>query len=230
MVSPDRPLMLRNGAKLEVHDLIAPVEDFIAHIGDEMRQLAESYSMPDGTFGITSQADAWAVFVAVARARTKQVKHLRIADRMTTIKTAVVMRADGHALAGSVDPVKMSETLELDFHELTFMERPKDRYAAYTEAMRLGLLSPVGMRMLEHPDEDAQTADANARRVIEERNEFAGLLAARNMSADPGADGENLAQLQGRLGGLSRGLNNTDPDGEGDDDGRTADQPERAAG
>ena len=46
-----------------------------------------------------------AVFAAVAKARTKMVKHLRRSDRETQWKSAVIMRADGHRLAVLIEQI-----------------------------------------------------------------------------------------------------------------------------
>jgi hypothetical protein len=223
-VSPERPLLLRNKATFEVHDLIVPVESFLADIDGDISAIADAYNLPPAALDRSKAGDDFAIFTAVAKARERQEKHLRRADLETSIKSAIIMRADGHSATAALDPERVARSLELEYQRSTFMERPKDRFESYRAELSLGLASPVDLRMREHPSEDKATATTNAKDTIEERNEFNELLAERNMSADAGQDGENLAQLQGRLGGLARMGQAAPGPRTGDDDDDRAEQ------
>jgi hypothetical protein len=225
VLTSEHALMLRNSATLTAVDLIVHVTEFIEDMNQEFGELAENYGVPVGVIDTSrASSDGHAEFVAVAKQREKQAKHLRWADIQTSIKTAIIMRAEGHPATFSVDPAKFARAFQLKYQAHTFAERFKDRLENYKAAMSIGLMSQVDARMLEEPDEDRATAEGNSRETIKERNEFNLLLAQLNMPADAGQDGENIAQLAGRLGGQARGPTST-PDG--NEDERRDQRPEQ---
>ena len=199
-VTPEYPLMLRDG-KFEVHDLSVPVTEFLEHIASHEASLAEAYRVPVGVLNSARTVDSFSEHAAIAKQRDDQIKFLRMADVETSIKTAIVMRADSHPDTGELDPQAVSDTFAVKYQALTFLERPADRFAAYNAEMGLGLASPVDLRQREHPDEDRATAHARQLETLLERNEFNSLQARHQLATDPSEDGENLAQQQGRVGG-----------------------------
>jgi hypothetical protein len=92
---------------------------------------------------------------------------------------------------------------------MSFQANPKDRWDSYTKELSLGLTDHVALRQREHPEEDAATAEAAVLASISKRNKFSNLLAQHNLPGDASQDSNNLAQLQGRLGGMAR----PNPDG-----------------
>ena len=224
VLTSEHALNLRNDGAFSVHDLIVPVQEFLADMDSIEREIAESYGVPVGVINTQHTTDDHREFVAVSKQRQKQAKSLHVADVETSIKTAIIMRAEGHPLTARLDPERFKRTFQLKFAPHTFAERPKDRLANYRDAMALGLMDQVTARMLEHPDEDEATAEREVRATIDRRNEFANLLAVRNLSGDPGQDGDNIAALQGRTGGLMRAAN-SNPDG--DDERRINDNEQQ---
>jgi hypothetical protein len=215
----EHPILLRGG-ELTAIDLINPVREWIEQMDADIEALAESYGVTRGAVDRSKSADAWQEHVQISEHRESQIPSLLAADRQTSIKASIIMRADGHPDAGPIDPRKVAEKLRIVFQGHTFHERPADRMDFYEKERSAGLASHVDQRMREHPSEDREQARAAVKATIEERNEFAELLAARNLSADAGQDSDNLAQLQGRLGGMTR-----TPNPDGNDERR--DQPEQ---
>jgi hypothetical protein len=199
----EKPIMLRGGT-FDVADLITPVKEFLDQMNDEQGEIAEDYGVPVGVIDGSRSSDPWREFQAIARQRGRQTKQLRHADLETQIKAAIIMRAEGHPAAREIDPELFARGLEVKFQAATFLERPRERLEFYEKALSLGILDHVMVRMLEHPDEPFGVAEAHVRESIERRNEFAGLLAARNLPANAGQDFDTVQQLQGRLGGMSR--------------------------
>jgi hypothetical protein len=212
VLSPEHPLMLRKGV-FSVHDLVVGVEDFIAEMDDEWEAVAEAYGVHRGVVDKSKSTDPYADHTAVARVRDQMIPHLRRADLETSIKTAVVMRADGHPLTGKLPPERVKRAISVSFQELSFQSNPKDRWDSYTKELSLGLTDHVALRQREHPEEDAATAEAAVLASIKKRNKFSNLLAQHNLPGDASQDSNNLAQLQGRLGGMAR----PNPDGNDDD-------------
>jgi hypothetical protein len=205
----ETPIMLRAG-EFEVADLINPVKEWIEQMDSDIEALAESYGVTRGAVDKSKSADRWTEFVDVSEHRESQIPHLLLSDMETSVKAAIIMRADGHPRAGAIDPKKVSDKLRIVFQGHTFHERPSDRMDFYEKERSAGLASHVDQRMREHPHEDREQAAAAVEATIEERNKFSEMLAARNLPADAGQDADNLAQLQGRQGGMTR---NSNPDG-----------------
>ena len=205
----EQPVYLRDGV-LEVLDLINPVKEWLDQMDADIEALAESYGVTRGAVDKSKSTDRFEEFTDISRQRDKQIPSLHAADRETCIKLAIIMRADGHRDTGTIDPGLVADKLKIQFQALTFVERPKDRMEFYALERSAGLASHVDQRMREHSDEDRATATAAVEATIEERNRFAAMLAERNLSADAGQDGDNLAQLQGRLGGTQK----SNPDGQ----------------
>jgi hypothetical protein len=205
----EHPIMLRNG-ELDVVDLINPVKDWIEQMDADIEALAESYGVTRGAIDKSKSGDPWREHVQISEHREGQIPHLMRAELETATKTAIIMRTDGHPAAGTIDPRRVQERLRITFRAHTFHEKPGDRMDFYAKERSAGLASHVDQRMREHPTEDREQARAAVKATIEERNEFAELLAARNLPLDAGQDADNLAQLQGRIGGMTRDSN---PDG-----------------
>jgi hypothetical protein len=220
VLTSEHALMLSHAAKLEAVDLIVPVEEFIRDMDEMFGEIAESFGVPVGVIDTSkASSDGYAEFVAVAKTRQQQAKYLHWADIETSMKTAIIMRAEGHPATFSIDPARFAKTFSIKFQAHTFGERLSDRLKGYEAGMGLGLMDQVTARMLENPDEDAATAEREVRATIKRRNEFSNLLAKHNLAGDAGQDGDNIAQLQGRLGGQAQP---SDPDG---DDERQRQQP-----
>jgi ribosome biogenesis protein Tsr3 len=207
----EHPLMFRNG-EFQAVDLITPVAEFLNHTNDEEGEIAEAYGVPVGVIDSSrsTKDTRWMEFQAVARHRQEMIPHLRAADLETQIKTAIIMRAEGHAQARNIKVARFAETLRVKFQKQTFLEMPSERLKFYREAMSLGLHDPVSVRMLEHPEETFEEAKRESMATRELRAEFNEFEASRNLATDAGQDADSLAQLQGRLGGMTR---NTSPDG-----------------
>ena len=199
-MSPERPLMLKQ-AEFQVHNLVVEVGPFQDEIDSETEDIAEAYSVHSGVIDRSKSVDSWADHTAVARVRDKMIPHVLASDIETSIKTAVILRADGHSAGAVLDPVKVAKSISVKFQALSFQANPKDRWDSYTKEGSLGLADLVTWRMREHPEEDETTATANSWKVLKRRAEFQGFMAERNITADAGQDGENLAQRQGRVGG-----------------------------
>jgi hypothetical protein len=213
VLSPERPLMFRQGV-FEVHDLTVSVDDFIAEMDDEWEAIAEAYGVHRGVVDKSKSTDPFADHTAIARVRDQMIPHLRRADLETSRKTAVVMRADGHPLTGKLPPERVRKALTVEFQAMSFQANPTDRWDSYVGELSLGLTDHVALRQREHPEESADVAEAAVLASIEKRNKFSNLLAQHNLPADASQDSNNLAQLQGRLGGMAR----PNPDGNDEDD------------
>jgi hypothetical protein len=213
----EHPIYLQGGV-LDVVDLINPVKEWLDQMDADIEALAESYGVTRGAVDKSKSLDRWTEFIDVSKHREEQIPTLSRADRLTSIKAAIIMRAEGHPASGAIDPKRVADKLKIQHQAMTFLERPKDRMEFYALERSQGLASHVDQRMREHADEDRAAALAAVKATIEERNEFDAMLAERNLSTDAGQDADNLAQLQGRLGGMTR---NSSPDG---NDERRTDQ------
>ena len=209
-VSPEHPMILRGGSTFEVHDLIVPVKEFLEQLDAEEEAIAEAYGVPRGALDKSTDADPWMTHQAVAKVREQQIKYLRRADRETSIKTAIIMRADRHPRARDLPPERVASALTLTYAEHTFLERPQDRYEAWRQELSLGLADHADLRMRLHPDEDKKTAMERVKSTVSTRGEISAMMAAHNTPADAGQDLDTVAQLQGRLGGRA---SPPDPDG-----------------
>jgi hypothetical protein len=211
VISPEVTLLLKNGT-IAVHDLVVPVDQFLADMDSIYEAIAESYGVTRGALDKSKSTDPFAEHTQIANLRDGMVKYVRRADMETSIKTAIIMRADGHRLTSRLDPKAVAAALSVKFQALTFVADPKDRYDIYAKELSLGMVDHVQLRMREHPDEDEATAERRHRTTVRRRNEFANELAKHQLSADATEDGESLDQRQGRIGGQAT------PDGDEDED------------
>jgi hypothetical protein len=221
-VTPERPLVLTDAqAQFEVHDLIVPITEFAKHIDKIDEDVAEHYGIrarainqttADGqTSDLTPQDQA-----DLSKFRRNMIKHLRRSESDLQFKTAVVAKRASHPAAP--DPEAARTGFRCGFPPLTFVDHPKAQLETDELAMSLGQTDHVRMYMQRNPGADEAEAEENLEKSIERRNKFAGMLSARNLPADAGQDGDSLAQLQGRLGGVTAAKKA--PEGDGEEDGK----------
>lgn len=199
-VSPEIPMVGRD-FEFEVHDLIVPVKEFLEHMNSAMEEIAEAHGVHRGVIDKSASTDAFSDHVAVARQRNKQLPFLRKADIATQVKTAIIMKAEGHRASPRLPPRRVARSVVLDYPELTFAQRPKERLEVQQLRLSMGLTDPVQVYMAEHPGTDAEEARRQLDKSAELRNELIHLQTVRNMPADAARDSETLAQQQGRQGG-----------------------------
>jgi len=220
-VTPERPLVMTSTtARFEVHDLIVSVDEFVKQISSITEDVAEHYGVRSrvidprvsdtGDQSLHDQEDK-------AKFRRSMIKFLRRAEHLLQHKTALVAQRSKHPAA--VDPELVREGFRCLFPELTFVDHPKAQLETDMMAMSAGQTDHVQIYMRRHPGVDEAEASAAVRKSIDIRNEFAALLAARNLPADAEQDGDSLAQAQGRIGGLTNARPNQGPGGGSHDSG-----------
>lgn len=139
------------------------------------------------------------------------------AERDFWWRVALVAKGMGHPLAGQVPADQVRESFSIDYADLDLAEDTLTILAAIKEQLNLGLMSTVGAYQRMRPGTTPAEAKAAVERVAEEESELNEIYVQRNTPRNRDVRFQNVAELQGKLGGFTKAQNNDDESEEDDD-------------
>lgn len=212
-------------AEIDVHDLVVTMEPFRAEMAEIVESVLEGWGLPANVvdFATGSAEDAANVFGpaaiakhdALTKIRDRQVKQFEEVELQLAVRAGALLRMHGRI---ALTDEQIRTGFRVRHAPMTFADHPKARTETYTAQMKLGQTNPYDIYMLENPgvtfEEALEYVDDN----IKLRAKFYELWISSNMHLDPEDDLRTAAELNGKLGGQSKGTNaNNDEDQENDD-------------
>jgi hypothetical protein len=229
-----------NNLRYEVHDAIVTVDQHLAHIQLHARDGAEALGIDADLLDFAAGPEGIEPLVAAQKhddlmaLRTATTVHFKKAEKELAWKTWLVLQGSGHPAASLLRPSQLADDYEATWSELDFVDHPETRLRVLEGEVNLGLKSTVDAYMAQHPGMTREQAKKEIRRIDEEEAERAEFLATRNIPRLVRDRRSNVAELQGRIGGMTGGearreeRDDTDRGSErSNDNSNGADDPER---
>jgi hypothetical protein len=200
-------------AEFKVQSMIVSVEDHIKTIRFIGEQIAEREGLPGAevTFDSSTDGDMGMVSLQLRREKLAHVHRQQVPFLVkgeTELWSSVVdvARASGHRHASVLPPPnEIRDMLAVEFQELEVVTDPQKRLELDVEEMKLGLTSPAKIMQRRNPSLTLEQCIETQRQNITEYAALLDFITSRNMPTTPGRATENLAEAQGRAGGVISG-------------------------
>lgn len=196
-----------------IKDAKVSIDEHVKHMVTEARDGVESVGIDPDLLDYREGTEGLDVIVAAQKhdelvaLRAATTEHFRLAERDSAVKTAKVLRGARHPQSRLLPPEQIEEHFEAHWSELDFVDHPADRLEVLEHEIDLGLKSRVDAYMALHRGKSREQAKAELQRIAEEESDLADILVTRNVPGTLRDRIANLAQLQGRIGGMVGGDN-----------------------
>lgn len=211
LIAGERPLVLETAGgedvSVNVYDLNLSPDAHIRHIRAIIEWTVEQMGIPQSsvTFDtIGKETDSVSLNVSAERLaslRSAQVPFFRRAEKELAVKSAAMMRAQGHPLAPVVDVDSVLESFRVEFPDLDRAGDPLEMSRLEDWELSHMLIDEVDLVMRRHPEMTRAQAAAYLEGKIETRSTIAAALAERNLVMDPSRGMLSTPQVFGRMGG-----------------------------
>lgn len=198
--------------RYEVHDLNTPVDSFVGHIVQHAREAARLWDIPPDMIDFRPGAEALDPSVnaqqhhQVARIRDRSIEWFRRSEEDNAWKTALVMRGMRHPLSKLVPPEAVADRFEVNYPKFTFVEHPKVKVEVLEGERDLGVKSTFDCYQELNPGSTPAEARKEVLRVAEEEAELEKIYIEHNLPRRGHDRRQNIAELQGALGGMQGGV------------------------
>ena len=211
-VNNEAPLMGRGDITLGRVENIVAVDEFLKEIRNITEDICESYGIPSTLVDLQPQStqDAANVFTPagprahaqLAKIRNRQVKHHEHSELELAVRVAALLRRHGRM---HLTEEQVREMFRVRFAPLTYADHPKAQVATSQALGSMGADDPYEFYMSLHPELTFEEAREEVLRHIANRAEFFELVMRHNMPLDASNDNLSVAQIQGAIGGSSKG-------------------------
>lgn len=211
-----------------VEDMNTPIEDFENHIRFEVREAARAREIPPDLVDYSPGSESIDETVSaqhhasLADIRDDAIDWFGEGEHELAWKTSLVLRAARHPASAKLEPDEVFDRFRIHYPDLTFVEHPVVRLQVAKAKIEVGISSTVREYAAEH-DVTLEEAKDEVRKIAEEEIEIGSLFAEHNVPRNADDRKANLAQLQGRIGGMASGetrQQETNDDDEPDGPGR----------
>ena len=211
-----------------VQDVNTSIDEHSKHMRLELREAARSMGFPPDLIDFDPGTEAIESIVAqqqhatLADMRDDAIDFFDVGEHELAYKTALVLRGANHPAARLIEPSEIYDRFTVKWPDLTFVEHPKVRLEVAKMRIDLGV-SSVPREYAAMHDIPFEEARAEVVKIAEEEIEIGSMFAEHNVSRVADDRHQNLAQLQGRQGGLASGetrKNENNEDGEHSSSGR----------
>lgn len=207
-------------AKYVIEDAAVAIDQHVAHMVMHARDGVESIEVDADLLDYKEGSEGLDIIVAAQKhddlvaLRAATIEHLRLSEKDSAYKTALVLRGARHPQSRLLQPDEVAESFQAHWSELDFVDHPAERLNVMEHEINLGLKSTIDAFMAQHRGMSRDEAKAEVRRIDEEEAERAEFLATRNTPRLLRDRRSNVPELQGRIGGLVSGeqRNETDDD------------------
>lgn len=210
-------------ARYQVEDASVPVGEHNKHAIGHARDGASSIGVDPDLLDFKEGAEGIEPIVAAQKhdelktLRMGSIEHFRMSERDSAWKTALVLRAARHPSAPLLQPSVIMDGYKANWSDLEFVDHPETRLRVIEAQIDLGLKSKVDAFMAEHRV-GREAAAKEVMRVAEEEAMHADFLSERNTPRLLRDRTSNIAELQGRIGGITGG-ERRNPDDDDPSDG-----------
>jgi hypothetical protein len=197
--------------KYETHDASVPIAEHVKHQIRHARAGAEALGVDADLVDWVEGSEGIEPIVAAQKhdelmgLRTATTVHFGLAEKDSAWKTGLALQGAAHPLAPLLRPSALADDFEAVWSELDFVDEPEARLRVLEGEVNLGLKSTVDAYMAKHPGMTREQAKKEIRRIDEEEAERAEFLAKRNTPRLVRDRRSNVAELQGRIGGMTGG-------------------------
>ena len=197
--------------RFQVEDASVPITQHVAHQVHHARAGAEALDVDADLMDWREGSEGIEPIVAAHQhdnlmaLRTATTIHFASSEQDLAWKSALILRGAGHPVAALLRPADVYDNYEAHWSELDFVDHPETRLRVLEGEVNLGLKSTVDAYMAKHPGMSRAQAKAEVLRIVEEEAEIAKFLAERNLPRLVRDRRSNVAELQGRIGGMTGG-------------------------
>ena len=212
-----------------VHDLDTPVDSFVGHIVQHGREAARLWDVPPDVLDFRPGAEGIEPTVnyqqhhQVAKIRNGSIEWFREAEQDSAWKTALVMRGMNHPAARELPPDLVYDEFEVRYPKFTFVEHPEIKVRVLEGERDLGVKSTFNCYEELNPGVTPAEARKAVLRVAEEEAELEEIYIRHNLPRRGRDRRQNIAELQGALGGMKSGVTRSNADEQPGRDSDTGD-------
>lgn len=220
-----------NEARYQLENVAVSPDNHVKHAIQHARDGAESLGVDADLLDFQEGAEGIEPLVAAQKhgdlmaLRQSTIPHFRRAEKQSSWKTSLVLRGAGHPVSRQLRPSAIMDGFEAHWSELEFVDHPETQLRVLEAEVDMGLKSTIDAYMAKHPGMSREEAKAEVRRIDEEEAERADFLAKRNSPRLLKDRRSNIAELQGRIGGMESGITRSE-DNAGNSE--RSDRPRRA--
>lgn len=218
---PTQPLIFNAPAgqvSVDVKDRSTDPSRYLSEIAALVNATVARYGIPPSEVTFENNGAAWHSLAIAVRGerlgvqRDAQVPWLRRAELALWPVVADVVRASTHRHSEALPPpVIFQAALRIAFPDLATPEERIKRTEAFERGLPHGLSNAVTEMMTATPERPRAELEEENLENLRDHADRIELVAARNVPVDPARGYQSLAQLQGRIGGLTGAARTEDP-------------------
>ena len=216
MLDPEYSFTIKadpQAVQVQVIDFDTSPENCLNTIRYVMESIIEAYGIPQSAVNYDLQKDGGNAAITIKKEklgglRTGQIPYLNRGEKQLWGSSVALLRAANHPLGSSLPPPdEIEEMLELQWPRLRVVDNPTEREQLYQMQIKRGGVSPIDMLQEDYPNLTREECEKKMYDNIDDWAKVATILAERNLSVDMEKGIMTSAEVNGKLGGLTKSAN-----------------------